>query len=488
MPLPSAESSAGSGSEEFSRANVIGMFLTLSLCLLTQPFGSLIYRPWTSKSSRLRAWAFMLWRLNPILCMHEYLLVIIWSLRVAMDIWKKQDSPIFSRQFPFAHPNMIPLREWRKQFHINAAALLLLRANDYGHPDGEPTLTDRLLEIGSTVENTDSLSSTASTTSTAQPGVPRRRRTSLAEEGRFHSRDPEIEISGVHETTLVKEALGKNVLAQQEKWINILTGFSVLTVALKLTSSKLPWSVRIPALFSMAGWFGIYFVLVCFHAQELEQKHVEEVLSVARKTRRRLKHTFGRPIIDCDNFIPLFYFGVTVLLVTWGTSLDFSKAMPLDIEGTGWNSLLGWEWLWLPLWVLGAVGCALWSLAMVADVVIIVGAAVYVFFEREWVALLAGAATIPIMVWVGVVAGLPLLANFWYVGTEILLVCALALLVAALMKPSRNHGFGFSLDWAWMLSFGLYANLFVALYLFAVLLANHDPSETSKPHWLEYLG
>ena len=52
-------------SNQFSLGDLFGMFLTLSLCLLTQPYGSLLYRlPSEADGTRLLRALFFLWRLN----------------------------------------------------------------------------------------------------------------------------------------------------------------------------------------------------------------------------------------------------------------------------------------------------------------------------------------------------------------------------------------------------------------------------------------
>lgn len=59
------------------------MFLTLSLCLLTQPYGSLLYRPLSSENSSgfLRR-VFFLWRLNPLACAGEALVIGFCLLKI----------------------------------------------------------------------------------------------------------------------------------------------------------------------------------------------------------------------------------------------------------------------------------------------------------------------------------------------------------------------------------------------------------------------
>ncbi|KAK0625833.1 hypothetical protein B0T14DRAFT_508643 [Immersiella caudata] len=72
-PLPPPDD-ADSNGNTFSRANLVGLFLTLSFCLLTQPPGSLLYpRPRTVLDSITS----FFWRLNPLAIAIETLLVLV---------------------------------------------------------------------------------------------------------------------------------------------------------------------------------------------------------------------------------------------------------------------------------------------------------------------------------------------------------------------------------------------------------------------------
>ena len=126
---------------EFSIRNVVGLFLTLSLCLLTQPYGSLLYRPLgDSFSSRFLQRAFFLWRLNPLACVGEAIVVaysILLTLWSAMkEGYRILPSLQVSWRFPFVSVEWEDGCRWRRHFHLNAAALLLLRANDHGSVAG----------------------------------------------------------------------------------------------------------------------------------------------------------------------------------------------------------------------------------------------------------------------------------------------------------------------------------------------------------------
>lgn len=63
---PAADASPVSHGSTVSRAEVFGIFLTLSLCLLSQPTGSLVYRPHS----------ILPWRLNPLASLAEAVLIL----------------------------------------------------------------------------------------------------------------------------------------------------------------------------------------------------------------------------------------------------------------------------------------------------------------------------------------------------------------------------------------------------------------------------
>jgi hypothetical protein len=104
--LPKSDST-----NELSTEAVFGMFLTLALCLLTQPQGSLLHgrrEDWMGKV------LFLIWRLNPLACFSEAVAVFIVLGDTVRELWREEQRPNWSH--------------WISRFQITAAALLLLRA------------------------------------------------------------------------------------------------------------------------------------------------------------------------------------------------------------------------------------------------------------------------------------------------------------------------------------------------------------------------
>jgi hypothetical protein len=98
----------------FSLANVFGVFLTLSFCLLTQPFGSLLYAKPAGVFGRI---VFFFWRLNPLACLAEAVLILYGLLDA---IWTA------IRNLHGAPTTRVGFGE---SMHIAATAILLLRGH-----------------------------------------------------------------------------------------------------------------------------------------------------------------------------------------------------------------------------------------------------------------------------------------------------------------------------------------------------------------------
>jgi hypothetical protein len=79
-----SDASAG----EFSAESIFGMFLTVGLCILTQPYGSLFYPPAALDSDIL-----------------------------VREAWQEGNGPTLSRAFPFYHSDLNG-SGWREQMHV----------------------------------------------------------------------------------------------------------------------------------------------------------------------------------------------------------------------------------------------------------------------------------------------------------------------------------------------------------------------------------
>lgn len=273
-------------SSKFSIENFVGMFLTLGLCLLTQPYGSLLYRPLGDKnSSKSRRRVFFLWRLNPLACVGEAVVIGYSLQRMMRSGWEKGNgirTVKFSRNYPFISRESEGDFRWKKHLHVNAAALLMLRANDDGElkklfsacfldEDIHPATLPRESSATATATGHDSEQS-----SQPQPGVIRRR-TTLAEAciGTENLDDENLR--------LLRKALGSNVLAHEEKWVDLVTAFSVIAITVKLAVTTLPWNMYVPAVFMLAGWFFVWLLLYLFHLEEVEESAMIPIVKEAQQ-------------------------------------------------------------------------------------------------------------------------------------------------------------------------------------------------------------
>jgi hypothetical protein len=124
--------SANPDGKQFSVANVVGLFLTLSLCLMTQPYGGLLHDPPSRSDSgnRFAKVVFLLWRLNPLACAAESLIIIgclVWTMLSVPH--HEQNDMSSSTFFAWCKSCWLDGRMLR-ELNINATALLLLRGND----------------------------------------------------------------------------------------------------------------------------------------------------------------------------------------------------------------------------------------------------------------------------------------------------------------------------------------------------------------------
>ncbi|KAM7206091.1 hypothetical protein V8F20_002873 [Naviculisporaceae sp. PSN 640] len=279
-------------SDEFSVQTVVGIFLTLALCLLTQPYGSLFYNPPPAGKSEAQHALFFPWRLNPLACIAETVVILL-SLFHAMRL-AFQDSetllPSISRKFPYYHAKTERSRNWRRHWHLHAAALLIIRANPEGDKgDGvlERLMADSLLENVEPGPGEELL-----------PHLPRGGIREGGPSGGTGGPDVEQDVeagllphSGQDRLADLRKILGHSVLAHKEKWVDLVTSFSALVVTIKLAATTLPWTVRVPVAFFLASWSSVQLLLYLFHLGELDETSAPQIV----KTIRLQRHNMANP-------------------------------------------------------------------------------------------------------------------------------------------------------------------------------------------------
>ena len=191
-------------SSQFTRLNVIGMFLTLQLCQLTQPYGSLLFRD---------AGGFF-WRCNPIASLVEAAIIYRYLLVAIIRSWGE------GRTVRLA------------SLHKTASGLLFLRSIAGRHD------VDNLLQR--------QRSGDASSQSDALPNVDQ-----LPE-------DPQI----------IREAFGSNIFAHGELRIDLFTALNELFIFIKLIFVRSNGWFTSACIFLVAGWSSVQTLLILFHIQE----------------------------------------------------------------------------------------------------------------------------------------------------------------------------------------------------------------------------
>ncbi|KLU84986.1 hypothetical protein MAPG_04020 [Magnaporthiopsis poae ATCC 64411] len=374
-----------SNASEFSTANVVGMFLTLSLCLLTQPYGSLFYRPYGSAFGRL---VFFFWRLNPLACACEAVIIAGSLFHFVASTWNGANRLMLSWRFPLPFfRGGLNLSGWRRALHIHAAVLLLLRANDHGEKLatlGSPSFVDNLLAHGytrlrstnetpgtndapppihtavggaSVAPGSFDTTATPATTSTharvgaegfdggdvtnsqyslellVRPGL-LHRRTTRAGEGRPASQPdpapPEVQLERM------RDALGRNVLAGQEKWVDLVAIVCMLVVTVKLAATTLPWPIRLAAAFMLADWYLVQLLLYLFHLDDLRGSHMQPIVNAARREQSAFRGAWVGVVTHLVA-LPVIFYLAYVLYVSGDI---FTTRYSLGTAGTAPNYLL----------------------------------------------------------------------------------------------------------------------------------------------------
>jgi hypothetical protein len=260
-------------SNQFTRANVIGMFLTLQLCQLTQPYGSLLFRGISG----------FFWRCNPISSFVEAC-IIFWHL-----------GAIVFRHWRESRPSVL------KKLQEVAAGLLLLRGAMGKNDDGilmQKLMTGSFLDkaetVGPTSEENSGVVSTGQeptdvSQSDAHPTTVSRQPT--LEANRPPTRNntlPAYDLAS-EKSKILREAFGSNALAHKELRIDIFTAFAELTVFLKLITVRGDGWYTGAGVFLVTGWVAVQLLLVLLHRREMNEIEMVATVRAARTLNGELK-------------------------------------------------------------------------------------------------------------------------------------------------------------------------------------------------------
>jgi hypothetical protein len=278
--------------DKFSRANVFGLFLTIGLCLLVQPYGSLLYMKPQSVVGRI---IFFFWPLNSLACIAEVFLLLIAMMDGMWTVLRSSSPPEEFRGF------------WDHMCTTAAAVQLIRRhgvipghwrtfvENDRGttvshnmpivgvhttHPAESPSrfepvqtsgaaarpeneLANNILSAGPDFANTSGAPPGAQTQrDSADLGNPQSADTNVPSGSPHNVTVSDIEAAGtqseVSSATAGSAILGNAFLpistGTPELILNLVSFAGFVVVMIKLISVVMPIHIRLSACFMVASW------------------------------------------------------------------------------------------------------------------------------------------------------------------------------------------------------------------------------------------
>ncbi|KAK1755599.1 hypothetical protein QBC47DRAFT_380744 [Echria macrotheca] len=310
-----ANTTALDGGSNVSLGEVFGMFLTLSFCLVSQPSGSLIYRPWP----------FLFWRLSPIGCLAETAFVflcftglLIGVFATVMDDNRFEDIPVRWRRWAAMAADFH--RKFRHESHSLACALLLVRADvgkekpqalamleklgDTGLFDAdcanrntteggrgllgtaqERPEVDVEREAGSTQQSTTP-EETAAHESSATAVTATLPANAEATAQTYPQESQTIDLTTItrsaQQAVALRQAFGANVFAHRELSVQAVIFLSITSVAAKLCTSTLPSPLASALFFMLFSWLSVQIVLFIFHSRPVQETGIKTITETIR--------------------------------------------------------------------------------------------------------------------------------------------------------------------------------------------------------------
>ncbi|KAN0101669.1 hypothetical protein V8E51_012179 [Hyaloscypha variabilis] len=259
------DTSTGSGNN-FTRASMIGMFVALQLCQITQPYGSLLFRG--------SGGAF--WRCNPISSFTEACIIYFYLGRNVFRTWRRGNGKVM------------------EELQLVAGGLLLLRASnadedaeglldelltgsllepvqDERVESGAPESTSSEVDIGDASIVSISTGATPSTVSW-QPSL---------ESGNASQANNRTSTSKV--AHILHAAFGNNALARRDFRIDLVTAFTELCVIVKMFAIRGNGWFSAAGMLLILGWIAVQNLLIVLHSREMEESDmIDTVWMTAR--------------------------------------------------------------------------------------------------------------------------------------------------------------------------------------------------------------
>jgi hypothetical protein len=294
---PDIQSAAADNSNQFSRANVVGMFVTLQLCQLTQPYGSLLFREASG----------FFWRCNPLASLVEALIIIWHLIGASVRTWKE---------------GKVAQRSWKngwkagwKELQGAASGLLLLRGA-VGDEEVRGLITRLMTGAFDDGDDENDVATTTTTTTTgrAWPGHDGQNRPPVSRQPTLeairqpqHTNTASTSDSQSERPQILREAWGSNALAHKERRIGIITGLTEFFIFLKLiTVTGIGWFTG-AGMFLIVGWSVVQFLLFLLHLREMEETEMVAAVRITRRLNAQLKsQDFGWAILFFALHLPFF--------------------------------------------------------------------------------------------------------------------------------------------------------------------------------------
>lgn len=217
----------------FSRANVFGLFLTISFCLLVQPYGSLLFpRP---RHTVCRV-VFFFWRLNPLACLLDSALLLI----------AFTDGIYFAVSRPLSGPGQ-GKSVW-EHIRLTATATRLLRLRCREVPDHW-----RALDSSEARPNMD-----------IEPGVS----------------NPQLRIE-----------VGRVHFGNAELVVNLVSTIGAVIVVIRLASVGIPLPIRLSAIFMVTNWTLVQSVCSIRNQNDPNPADMKHILRRTMDLERKINHT-----------------------------------------------------------------------------------------------------------------------------------------------------------------------------------------------------
>lgn len=272
-------SAAANSSNTFSRASMIGMFIKLQVCQLTQPYESLLFENGGGS----------FWRVNPISSFAEACIVFFYL------------GQVFVRSSRLGRDQLL------LRLQQAAGALLLVRSTNADEDGG--VLLDSLLgdivsngqviglsepgtadgDVDLEPEEADIADNTLSSMSTGAMGSSVDRHLSLDPGDRLTGDLPAPQPGSASIIApKINAAFGGNALARKDLRIDIATMFAEVCLVVKLLAvTGNAWFSAAGMLLAL-GWVAVQSLLLLFHSREMKEADLEATLRFAGKLKQTI--------------------------------------------------------------------------------------------------------------------------------------------------------------------------------------------------------